>query len=104
MYACIQVRSVTLLNGYNPSFVVLPSCHHRILTTTPDLHDFTQIVASMGFIFGNMARALSALAAVLPFASAVPFGLQIYSCTLPGVIAPGFDDGPWIYSEDILDR
>ncbi|EUC44379.1 carbohydrate esterase family 4 protein [Bipolaris oryzae ATCC 44560] len=51
-----------------------------------------------------MARALGALVAVLPFASAVPFGLQIYSCTLPGVIAPGFDDGPWIYSEDILDR
>ncbi|KAF1359138.1 glycoside hydrolase/deacetylase, partial [Lizonia empirigonia] len=37
-------------------------------------------------------------------ASAVPMGLQIYSCTMPGVIAPGFDDGPWIYSEDILDR
>jgi len=30
--------------------------------------------------------------------------LQIYSCTTPGVIAPGFDDGPWIYSEDILNR
>ncbi|XP_014551011.1 carbohydrate-binding module family 18 protein, partial [Bipolaris victoriae FI3] len=58
----------------------------------------------MGFTFGKTARALGALVAVLPFASAVPFGLQIYSCTLPGVIAPGFDDGPWIYSEDILNR
>jgi hypothetical protein len=33
-----------------------------------------------------------------------PFGLQIYSCVVPGVIAPGFDDGPWIYSESVLDR
>lgn len=47
---------------------------------------------------------LGALAALVSFTSAVPFGLQIYSCTTPGVIAPGFDDGPWIYSEDVLDR
>ncbi|KAL1591516.1 hypothetical protein SLS60_011908 [Paraconiothyrium brasiliense] len=54
--------------------------------------------------FGGVTRALAAVAALLPTASAVPFGLQIYGCTKPGVIAPGFDDGPWIYSEDILDR
>ncbi|KAJ4288695.1 hypothetical protein N0V90_011932 [Kalmusia sp. IMI 367209] len=54
--------------------------------------------------FGGVARALGAVAALLPVVSAVPFGLQIYQCTKPGVIAPGFDDGPWIYSEDILDR
>lgn len=53
----------------------------------------------------GIASALGALFALLPLASAAPpFGLQIYSCTVPGVIAPGFDDGPWIYSEDILDR
>lgn len=54
--------------------------------------------------FGRVTRALNALAALVSLASAVPFGLQIYSCTTPGVIAPGFDDGPWIYSEDILNR
>ena len=53
---------------------------------------------------GDQTAKAGGSAAVLPFASAVPFGLQIYSCTMPGVIAPGFDDGPWIYSEDILDR
>jgi hypothetical protein len=58
----------------------------------------------MGFKFGNVARAMNAIAALLPLTFAVPFGLQIYSCTQPGVIAPGFDDGPWIYSEDILNR
>ncbi|RII05573.1 carbohydrate-binding module family 18 protein [Alternaria sp. MG1] len=54
--------------------------------------------------FGRVTGAVSALAALVSLASAVPFGLQIYSCTTPGVIAPGFDDGPWIYSEDILNR
>jgi hypothetical protein len=51
------------------------------------------------------SAALGALVTLLPVVSAAPpFGLQIYSCTVPGVIAPGFDDGPWIYSEDILNR
>lgn len=58
----------------------------------------------MGPIFRDVIRALVAVSALLPFSAAVPMGLQIYSCTMPGVIAPGFDDGPWIYSEDILDR
>jgi hypothetical protein len=53
---------------------------------------------------GGVIGALSALFALISPATAVPFGLQIYSCTVPGVIAPGFDDGPWIYSEDILNR
>ncbi|KAF2273520.1 glycoside hydrolase/deacetylase [Westerdykella ornata] len=35
---------------------------------------------------------------------AVPYGELIYGCDVPGVIAPAFDDGPWIYTEDILDR
>ncbi|KAL5418594.1 hypothetical protein PMIN04_007295 [Paraphaeosphaeria minitans] len=58
----------------------------------------------MGPNLGGVTCALAALAALLPVVSPVPFGLQIYQCTKPGVIAPGFDDGPWIYSEDILDR
>ncbi|KAF2794231.1 carbohydrate-binding module family 18 protein [Melanomma pulvis-pyrius CBS 109.77] len=53
----------------------------------------------------SVPSALGALFGLLSLASAAPpFGLQIYSCTTPGVIAPGFDDGPWIYSEDILNR
>lgn len=52
-----------------------------------------------------VSAALGALLTVLPLSSAAPpFGLQIYSCTVPGVIAPGFDDGPGIYSEDVLNR
>lgn len=51
-----------------------------------------------------MIRVLGALAVLIHLTCCVPFGLQIYQCTLPGVIAPGFDDGPWIYSEDILNR
>ncbi|KAL1798038.1 hypothetical protein ACET3X_004644 [Alternaria dauci] len=54
--------------------------------------------------FGGVASAIGALTALASLASAVPFGFQIYSCTVPGVIAPGFDDGPWIYSESVLDR
>lgn len=51
-----------------------------------------------------IGNTLIAIAGLLHLTHAVPYGLQIYSCTMPGVIAPGFDDGPWIYSEDILDR
>ena len=58
----------------------------------------------MGQQLGVVTGALVAFNALIPFISAVPFGLQIYGCTMPGVIAPGFDDGPWIYTEDILDR
>ena len=48
----------------------------------------------MGQEFGRVKGAVSALAALVSLASAVPFGLQIYPCTTPGVIALGFDDGP----------
>jgi hypothetical protein len=50
--------------------------------------------------------AAAAVFAAIPLVTAAkpPFGLQIYRCTTPGLIAPAFDDGPWIYSEDILDR
>lgn len=35
---------------------------------------------------------------------APPAGQLIYTCTVPGVVAPAFDDGPWIYTSGILDR
>jgi hypothetical protein len=31
--------------------------------------------------------------------SAVPFGVAILSCTVPGKVAITFDDGPYIYDE-----
>lgn len=34
--------------------------------------------------------------------AAPPFGQLIYTCTVPGVVAPAFDDGPWIYTDDML--
>jgi peptidoglycan/xylan/chitin deacetylase (PgdA/CDA1 family) len=48
----------------------------------------------------------TALLAAVPAVTAAtpPFGLQIFKCTVPGVIAPAFDDGPWMYTESILDR
>lgn len=33
-----------------------------------------------------------------------PFGQQIYGCTVPDVLAVAFDDGPWIYTDDMLDK
>ena len=36
-------------------------------------------------------------------ASAVPVGQVITSCTVPGTIAITFDDGPYIYTQQILD-
>jgi peptidoglycan/xylan/chitin deacetylase (PgdA/CDA1 family) len=35
--------------------------------------------------------------------STVPIGTPIRSCTVPGVIALTFDDGPHIYTEQLLD-
>ena len=60
--------------------------------------------STMGRRLGTVTGALAALAILTPSASALPFGVQIYSCTTPGVIAPAFDDGPGVYSADILDR
>lgn len=34
----------------------------------------------------------------------VPFGTIITGCTVPGVVALTFDDGPWIYTTDVLDK
>lgn len=31
-------------------------------------------------------------------------GIAIYSCTVPGTIALTFDDGPFIYTESVLDQ
>ncbi|RPA99574.1 glycoside hydrolase/deacetylase [Choiromyces venosus 120613-1] len=33
----------------------------------------------------------------------VPYGADIYDCAVPGTIALTFDDGPWIYTNEILD-
>ncbi|KAH9203657.1 polysaccharide deacetylase [Leptodontidium sp. 2 PMI_412] len=58
--------------------------------------------------------ALSAVFGLFPLTSASPqpltkraappFGQVINSCTVPGVLAPAFDDGPWIYTDAILDK
>ncbi|PHH83203.1 hypothetical protein CDD82_3128 [Ophiocordyceps australis] len=37
-------------------------------------------------------------------ASAVPFGQVISSCTVPGAFALTFDDGPYIYTMELLDK
>ncbi|RYP07006.1 hypothetical protein DL764_002829 [Monosporascus ibericus] len=34
--------------------------------------------------------------------SDVPYGTVIYSCTRPGVVALTFDDGPFIYTQELL--
>ena len=54
------------------------------------------------------ASLLLALAAASPLQSlskrqsAVPFGTVITSCTVPGTVALTFDDGPYIYTEELL--
>lgn len=35
--------------------------------------------------------------------SAVPYGTIITSCTVPGTFALTFDDGPYIYTDELLD-
>lgn len=35
--------------------------------------------------------------------SQVPVGVVINHCTVPGTIALTFDDGPWIYTHNLLD-
>ncbi|CAZ79457.1 unnamed protein product [Tuber melanosporum] len=34
----------------------------------------------------------------------VPYGMDIYSCSRPGTIALTYDDGPWVYTEQLLDK
>jgi peptidoglycan/xylan/chitin deacetylase (PgdA/CDA1 family) len=36
--------------------------------------------------------------------STVPFGAIIQSCTVPGTVALTFDDGPYIYTGQVLDE
>ncbi|KAK7214095.1 hypothetical protein V2G26_021273 [Clonostachys chloroleuca] len=38
-----------------------------------------------------------------PKVGSVPYGKAIYDCTVKGGIALTFDDGPWNYTEDLLD-
>ncbi|PTB64921.1 carbohydrate esterase family 4 protein [Trichoderma citrinoviride] len=33
----------------------------------------------------------------------VPYGKAVYHCTVPGTVALTFDDGPWEYTEELLD-
>jgi hypothetical protein len=33
----------------------------------------------------------------------IPYGEAIYTCNVDGVVALTFDDGPWEYTEDLLD-
>jgi peptidoglycan/xylan/chitin deacetylase (PgdA/CDA1 family) len=32
----------------------------------------------------------------------VPYGKAIYHCKVPGTVALTFDDGPWEYTEELL--
>lgn len=36
-------------------------------------------------------------------ASSIPYGVQISACTTPGVVALTFDDGPYLYTSELLD-
>ncbi|KAM0263148.1 hypothetical protein ACHAQJ_001301 [Trichoderma viride] len=38
-----------------------------------------------------------------PHVGDVPYGKAIFHCTKPGVVALTFDDGPWKYTEELLD-
>jgi Polysaccharide deacetylase len=38
-----------------------------------------------------------------PNLGSVPYGTRINDCTKPGVVALTFDDGPYIYTSDLLD-
>ena len=38
-----------------------------------------------------------------PKIGSVPYGQAIYECTERGVVALTFDDGPWEYTNDLLD-
>jgi len=49
---------------------------------------------------------LSSLVAAAPkplVKKSVPYGQVITGCTQPGVVAVSFDDGPYIYTEHVLD-
>src|SRR5438309_1020436 len=35
--------------------------------------------------------------------SSVPYGVIINSCTVPGTVSLTFDDGPYIYTNEVLD-
>lgn len=38
-----------------------------------------------------------------PHIGSIPYGQVIKSCNVPGTLALTFDDGPWTYTEDLLD-
>jgi peptidoglycan/xylan/chitin deacetylase (PgdA/CDA1 family) len=38
-----------------------------------------------------------------PLFGSVPYGVEISHCTVPGKVALTFDDGPYIYTSDMLD-
>ncbi|PWW77405.1 Carbohydrate Esterase Family 4 protein [Tuber magnatum] len=38
-----------------------------------------------------------------PKIGSVPYGMDIYSCAKKGTIALTYDDGPWIYTNELLD-
>lgn len=38
-----------------------------------------------------------------PQLGSTPYGQVITSCTVPGTIALSFDDGPWLYTSDLMD-
>ena len=39
-----------------------------------------------------------------PKKRALTSGVTIYSCTTPGTVALTFDDGPFVYTESVLDQ
>lgn len=38
-----------------------------------------------------------------PKVGSIPYGSGIYRCNVQGTVALTFDDGPWIYTDDLLD-
>lgn len=58
---------------------------------------FTLLISCMVLL----SRAL-AVPTLSPRQSNIPYGTVIYSCTQPGVVALTFDDGPYVYTEELL--
>lgn len=69
------------------------------------MHQNAFLVASAALIGSNVVTALTnGPLRIVSRASSVPFGTVITSCTQANTFALTFDDGPYIYTSEVLDQ
>jgi hypothetical protein len=87
-------------------FILTPYHHLYIIMLFPNVPGVASLLSLFAatLILNTQALAINTIANLTDRQPRVSYGLYIHHCYVPGVVALTFDDGPYIYTEWLIQR